>query len=99
MKKIAATALALIALSVPALAAGQSQPADPTQQALAQMVGECQNREAAALVQAYALQAQLKAEKQRTAEVEAQLAAEKRRADEAEAKLKGPDQPASDPAK
>jgi hypothetical protein len=57
---------------------GQSAP-DPTQQALAQMIGEAQSREAQALVQVYTLRTQ--------------VAAEKKRADDAEAKLKSADKP------
>lgn len=63
------------------LAQEAQQRPDPTAQALAQMVGQAQERELAALSQAYALRAQV-------AELQAQLTAEKKRADEAEAKLK-----------
>ncbi|MEN3229175.1 hypothetical protein PUR21_16280 [Methylorubrum rhodesianum] len=67
-------AAALFLLPVSALAAGrpeqgQASP-DPMQQALAHMIGEAQQREAAALVQIYALRAQLEAEKRRADQAE-----------------------------
>jgi ATP/maltotriose-dependent transcriptional regulator MalT len=57
------------------------QKPDPAQQALVQMLQEAQSREAQALVQAYALRAQI-------AEMKERLDAATKRADEAEAKLK-----------
>lgn len=69
-------AAALVALPASAFAAGlpgsgQGQPSpDPMQQALAHMIGEAQQREAAALVQVYALRAQIEAEKRRADQAE-----------------------------
>ncbi|MBB2964077.1 hypothetical protein [Methylobacterium sp. R2-1] len=69
-------AAAMVALPAAAFAAGlpgsgqgQTSP-DPMQQALAHMIGEAQQREAAALVQVYALRAQLEAEKKRADQAE-----------------------------
>lgn len=59
---------------------------DPMQQALVQMVGEAQTREAQALVQVYTLRAEL-------TETKARLEAETARADAAEVKLKALDAP------
>ena len=76
IRRIALAALLALTATV---AFAQQQSPDPAQAALGQMVGECQNREAQALVQVYALRAQ--------------LAAATKRADEAEAKLKGTEKP------
>jgi hypothetical protein len=62
--------LVAIVLAAPALA--QETP-PPAQQALAQMVGEAQQREASALMQVYSLRAQLVAERQRADDAEARL--------------------------
>ena len=76
-----------IILAAAALAAAPSlvraADAPPELQALGRMTQECQGREAGALVQVYALQAQ--------------LAAQTKRADEAEAKLKA-NEPTADAA-
>lgn len=53
--------------------AQDAQP--PAQQALAQMVGEAQQREANALLQVYALRAEITAEKRRAEQAEARLKA------------------------
>jgi hypothetical protein len=53
---------------------------DPTVQALGSMVQQCTGREAQALAQGFAAQAQVRA-------LQEQLAAAQKRADEAEAKL------------
>lgn len=73
------TLVAIAILSIPTLAFAQPAAPDPAQQALVQMIGEAQSREAQALVQVYTLRAQ--------------FAAEKKRADDAEAKLKAADEP------
>lgn len=71
-------AAALFATSATAFATEQPK-VDPTQQALVQMLSEAQSREANALVQVYALRAQV-------ADLKARLEAETARAERAEAR-------------
>lgn len=70
----------LMGWTVAASAAEPTHPADPAQQALAQMVGEAQSREANALVQVFTLKGQI-------ADLKKSLADAKARAKAAEAKL------------